>query len=67
MPPAAEPSKVSMCRNWRVVRQPGHVITMPPDDYDSWLLGHMIVELDGDSAVEAQCRELLEKVVIEID
>ncbi|MDY0374709.1 MAG: ATP-grasp domain-containing protein [Desulfobacterium sp.] len=29
-------------------RKPGHRITMPPGDYDSWLLGHVIVELPHD-------------------
>jgi len=23
-------------------RAPGHVITLPPDDYDSWMLGHVV-------------------------
>ncbi len=28
-----------------LTRKPGHVITMPPEDYDSWMLGHVIAEL----------------------
>jgi biotin carboxylase len=50
-----------------LIRQPGHRINMPPDDYDSWLLGHIISELDVDTAPEAQCRQLLEKLVVEVE
>ncbi|ACN14163.1 ArgH1 [Desulforapulum autotrophicum HRM2] len=32
-------------RKIHLTRKPGHVITMPPQDYDSWLLGHVIVAL----------------------
>jgi hypothetical protein len=26
-------------------KEPGHVITMPPEDYDSWILGHVIARV----------------------
>lgn len=45
---------------------PGHRITMPPEDYDTWILGHVIFRPDGHSELQAQCRELLEKLVVEI-
>ena len=54
-------------REIHLTRRPGHQITMPPDDYDSWLLGHIIFDLDGDTAPEAQCRALLEKLVVEVE
>jgi len=47
-------------------RGPGHRITMPPEDYDSWILGHVIFHPDGHSEPQVQCRELLEKIVVEI-
>lgn len=47
-------------------RRPGHRINMPPEDYDSWDLGHVIFHPDGHSEPQAQCRELLEKLVVEI-
>lgn len=47
-------------------RGPGHRITMPPEDYDSWILGHVIFHPDGHSEPQVQCRELLEKLVVEI-
>jgi hypothetical protein len=31
-----------------LMRKPGHRVTMPPGDYDSWFLGHVIVELPHD-------------------
>lgn len=44
----------------------GHRITMPPEDYDSWILGHVIFHPDGHSEPHVQCRELLEKLMVEI-
>jgi biotin carboxylase len=57
----------SRVREIHLTRQPGHRIKMPPDDYDSWLLGHIIFEPDVDSAPEAQCRALLDKLVVEVE
>jgi biotin carboxylase len=57
----------SRVREIRLTRQPGHQIQMPPDDYDSWLLGHIIFDLEVDSAPEAQCRAFLEKLVVEVE
>ncbi|MGB5748001.1 MAG: ATP-grasp domain-containing protein [Desulfobacterales bacterium] len=57
----------SRVREIHLTRQPGHQIKMPPDDYDSWLLGHIIFDLDVDIAPEAQCRALLEKLVVEVE
>ena len=57
----------SRVREIHLTRQPGHQIIMPPDDYDSWLLGHIIFDLDVDTAPEAQCRALLEKLVVEVE
>jgi len=54
-------------REIHLTRQPGHPIKMPPDDYDSWLLGHIIFDLAADTAPEAQCRALLEKIIVEVE
>jgi biotin carboxylase len=56
----------SRVREIHLTRQPGHRIKMPPDDYDSWVLGHIIFDLDVDIALEAQGRALLEKLVVEV-
>ena len=47
-------------------RRPGHRIEMPPKDYDSWILGHVIFCPDGHRAMQVECRELLEKLFVEI-
>jgi biotin carboxylase len=57
----------SRVREIHLTRQPGHQIKMPPDDYDSWLLGHIIFDPDVAAAPEAQCRALLEKLVVEVE
>ena len=40
---------------------------MPPEDYDSWLLGHIIMEPDPDIELQRQCSESLEKLIVEIE
>lgn len=50
-----------------LIRKPGHRINMPPDDYDSWLLGHIIFEPDAVDEAPAQCLELLSKLDVEIE
>jgi len=50
-----------------LTRRPGHRIKMPPEDYDTWLLGHVIFEPDAHSEPQAQCRELLEKLIVEVE
>ncbi len=47
--------------------RPGHRVKMPPKDYDTWILGHVIFHPDGHSEPQDQCRELLEKLVVEIE
>jgi len=47
-------------------RRPGHRIEMPPKDYDSWILGHVIFCPDGHRATQVEYRELLEKLFVEI-
>jgi biotin carboxylase len=48
-------------------RRPGHKITLPPEDYDTWLLGHVIFTPDGRSAIEQQCRDLAATVRVELE
>jgi hypothetical protein len=48
------------------MRKPGHRMALPPEDYDSWLLGHLIFAPDDRSDVETQCRELLDKIIVEV-
>lgn len=50
----------------QVTREPGHVIQMPPEDYDSWIMGYIIARPFTHMPVEAQCHELVEQLVMDI-
>lgn len=53
-------------RELTLIREPGHRMALPPEDYDSWLLGYLIFAPHDGSDVETQCRELLEKIIVEV-
>jgi len=53
-------------REIHLPRQPGHKITLPPQDYDTWLLGHVIFAPAGHAQIEAQCRDLMDKIRVEV-
>jgi biotin carboxylase len=48
-------------------RRPGHLVSLPPDDYDSWLLGHVIFEPSGDEDLVAHCEELKKSLVVDVE
>lgn len=50
----------------RLIRQPGHRITLPPADYDSWLLGHMVFAPDDKTDLNTQCSDLLDRIPVEV-
>jgi biotin carboxylase len=49
------------------LKRPGDLIRLPPEDYQSWLLGHLIFKPDPDRPVEAQLREVYQAVDIYIE
>ncbi len=49
-----------------IIREIGHKIKMPPDDYDSWLLGYIIVEPDNMRYLEAQSLLIQKRFEIDI-
>lgn len=49
-----------------LLRNPGHLVTMPPADYDSWYLGHVIFRAAPGVALESQCHEVGQQLVLEI-
>jgi len=53
-------------REFHLIRKPGHRIALPPEDYDSWLVGYIIVAPHDSSDMETQCRELLDKIHVEV-
>ena len=46
-------------------RRQGHIVRMPPEDYESWLLGHIIFRPD-ESDLERQYDELINQLKVEI-
>ena len=48
-------------------RRPGHEVILPPADYDSWLLGHIIFSPAGDADPESECDTLCKKITIEME
>ena len=50
-----------------LIHPPGHRVTMPPQDYDSWLLGHMIIEPHRHRFFETECLLLAKRIDIEMD
>lgn len=50
-----------------LIHTPGHRVTMPPQDYDSWLLGHMIIEPNRRRFFETECLLLAKRIDIEMD
>ncbi|MFY9942948.1 MAG: ATP-grasp domain-containing protein [Desulfobacterales bacterium] len=53
-------------REIHLTRQVGERVRMPPADYDSWLLGHVIFEPDPGLDPAVQCRRLAAKLVVEM-
>ncbi len=50
-----------------VKRRPGHKIVMPPDDYDSWILGHVIFEPQPNDRLPEQCESITDKVTVSVE
>lgn len=50
-----------------ITKKSGHIIKLPPEDYDSWLLGHIIIEPSGNKFPESQALEISKKIEITID
>ena len=49
-----------------LLRRPGHCIKLPPADYDSWLLGHIIFQPAPDLPIDSQGQALLDKLIVDI-
>jgi biotin carboxylase len=51
-----------------IKRRPGHRVVLPPNDYDSRLLGHVIFRPTANTSLEAECAEMASKldVVMEL-
>jgi hypothetical protein len=51
----------------QILRRPGDIIRMPPEDYDSFVLGHIIFTPENTMDLVGECRNLLNMVSVEID
>jgi biotin carboxylase len=49
-----------------LIRKPGHRIVLPPEDYNSWLLGHVIFDTYGWNFPETRCSLLIRRLEIDI-
>jgi biotin carboxylase len=50
-----------------LIRESGHLVTLPPEDYESWYLGHVIFVPAAGKDMEQQCRELRQLLTVEIE
>ena len=50
-----------------IKHSPGHAITLPPEDYDSWLLGHIIFESEAGMSLQMRCRDIKERISINVE
>jgi biotin carboxylase len=50
-----------------VVRHPGDIIRMPPEDYESFVLGNIIFTPEDSMDPKSECRRLLDMITVEIE
>ncbi|MEI7836167.1 MAG: ATP-grasp domain-containing protein [Planctomycetota bacterium] len=54
-------------RQIHLFRSPGHTVILPPEDYDSWIFGHVVFQPRAGASLESQCDELAATLRIEIE
>jgi len=62
-----ELSRDNRVREIFIKREPGEEIVVPPDDYDSWLLGHVLFEPESGVPLRTQCNDLRKKIFIDVE
>lgn len=53
-------------REIHLIRRVGHQVRMPPEDYNSWYLGHLIFKPTLDLDLASQCHDLADRLVVTI-
>jgi biotin carboxylase len=48
-------------------RGPGHRVVLPPEDYDSRLLGHVIFKPSNPDSIESECLDLRAKLELQME
>jgi len=51
----------------QMMRHPGDIIRMPPEDYDSFLLGNIIFTPENGMDLMSECRRILDSFTVEIE
>ena len=51
---------------YHLKRGPGHRVVLPPEDYESRLLGHVIFEPSDSESIENECVEITSKLKLEM-
>jgi hypothetical protein len=54
-------------REIHLIRQIGDQVRMPPEDYKSWYLGHLIFQPSTVLDLEGQCHDLADRLVVTIN
>ena len=49
-----------------ISRKPGHVVRKPPEDYEAWQLGHVIIT-PGEDDIGAECQDIINNIVFEYE
>jgi hypothetical protein len=62
-----EVSRDPRLREIYLPRKMGEIIRMPPEDYESFLLGHIIFTLQGKTDIENECNLLMNNILVEIE
>lgn len=57
----------SRVRSVYIKRSPGHSICLPPEDYDSWQIGHVVYVPDSSADCERQSEKLRTKIIIDVE
>jgi biotin carboxylase len=57
----------SRVKELRLKRRPGQRVVLPPDDYESRLLGHVIFKPATPQSIKTECDELESKLTLEIE
>jgi biotin carboxylase len=57
----------SRVKEIRLKRRPGQRVVLPPDDYESRLLGHVIFKPTTPQSIETESNELESKLILEIE
>jgi biotin carboxylase len=57
----------SRIKEIHILRRPGDIIRMPPEDYDTFVLGNIIFTPENTTDPAGECRQLLDMLTVEIE